>query len=43
LAYGQGVRVSGEDERGWYLESVSEGGTLRRVRIDAVPFRVGRR
>ena len=28
---------------GWYLETVSEGGTLRRVRIHALPFRVGRR
>jgi len=30
------------DERGWYLETVSEG-TLRRVRITTLPFRVGRR
>jgi EAL domain-containing protein (putative c-di-GMP-specific phosphodiesterase class I) len=28
---------------GWYLETVSEGGTLRRVRIHALPFRIGRR
>jgi EAL domain-containing protein (putative c-di-GMP-specific phosphodiesterase class I) len=35
--------VSGEDERGWYLETISEDGTLRRVPIHAVPFRVGRR
>jgi len=35
--------VSGEPLRGWYLETVSEGGTLRRVRIGALPFRVGRR
>ena len=31
------------DEAGWYLETVSEGGLLRRVRIHALPFRVGRR
>jgi EAL domain-containing protein (putative c-di-GMP-specific phosphodiesterase class I) len=30
-------------EQGWYLETVSEGGTLRRVRIGVLPFRVGRR
>ena len=30
-------------EAGWYLETVAEGGTLRRVRIHALPFRVGRR
>ena len=35
--------MSGEEPQGWYLESVSEGGTLRRVRISVVPFRVGRR
>jgi EAL domain-containing protein (putative c-di-GMP-specific phosphodiesterase class I) len=35
--------VSGEDERGFYLETVTEGGTLQRVRISATPFRVGRR
>jgi EAL domain-containing protein (putative c-di-GMP-specific phosphodiesterase class I) len=35
--------VSGEEPRGWYLETVSEGGTLRRVRIGVLPFRVGRR
>jgi EAL domain-containing protein (putative c-di-GMP-specific phosphodiesterase class I) len=28
---------------GWYLETLAEGGTLRRVRIQALPFRVGRR
>jgi len=28
---------------GWYLETLSDGGTLRRVRIHALPFRVGRR
>jgi EAL domain-containing protein (putative c-di-GMP-specific phosphodiesterase class I) len=28
---------------GWYLETVDEGGRLRRVRIHALPFRVGRR
>jgi EAL domain-containing protein (putative c-di-GMP-specific phosphodiesterase class I) len=28
---------------GWYLETVSEGGTLRRVKIRTLPFRVGRR
>ena len=42
LVHGRGARVSGEDERGWYLEHVAEGGTLRRVRIGALPFRVGR-
>jgi EAL domain-containing protein (putative c-di-GMP-specific phosphodiesterase class I) len=30
-------------EAGWYLESVGEGGTLRRVRIHTLPFRIGRR
>ena len=30
-------------EAGWYLETVAEGGTLRRVRIDTLPFRIGRR
>jgi EAL domain-containing protein (putative c-di-GMP-specific phosphodiesterase class I) len=28
---------------GWYLETVGDGGLLRRVRIHALPFRVGRR
>jgi EAL domain-containing protein (putative c-di-GMP-specific phosphodiesterase class I) len=28
---------------GWFLETVEEGGTLRRVPIHALPFRVGRR
>jgi EAL domain-containing protein (putative c-di-GMP-specific phosphodiesterase class I) len=28
---------------GWYLETIGEGGVLRRVRIHALPFRVGRR
>jgi len=28
---------------GWYLETVAEDGSLRRVRIHALPFRVGRR
>jgi len=31
------------DEHGWYLETVAEGGSLRRVRIGVLPFRVGRR
>ena len=36
--------VSGEDTPGgWYLETVSEGGTLQRVGIHVLPFRVGRR
>jgi EAL domain-containing protein (putative c-di-GMP-specific phosphodiesterase class I) len=30
-------------EAGWYLETPAEGGTLRRVRIHTLPFRVGRR
>lgn len=30
-------------EAGWYLETVGEGGTLRRVRIHTLPFRIGRR
>jgi len=30
-------------EAGWYLETVAEGGTLRRVRIHTLPFRIGRR
>jgi EAL domain-containing protein (putative c-di-GMP-specific phosphodiesterase class I) len=30
-------------EAGWYLETVGEGGTLRRVRIYTLPFRIGRR
>jgi len=28
---------------GWYLETVGDGGLLRRVRIHVLPFRVGRR
>jgi EAL domain-containing protein (putative c-di-GMP-specific phosphodiesterase class I) len=31
------------DEAGWYLETVAEDGSLRRVRIRALPFRIGRR
>jgi EAL domain-containing protein (putative c-di-GMP-specific phosphodiesterase class I) len=30
-------------EAGWYLESVAEDGSFRRVRIHTLPFRVGRR
>ena len=30
-------------ETGWYLETLGEGGTLRRVQIRSLPFRVGRR
>jgi EAL domain-containing protein (putative c-di-GMP-specific phosphodiesterase class I) len=30
-------------EAGWYLETVGEGGSLRRVRIHTLPFRIGRR
>ena len=30
-------------EAGWYLESLAEDGSLRRVRIRALPFRIGRR
>jgi len=30
-------------EAGWYLETLAEGGTLRRLRIHSLPFRVGRR
>jgi EAL domain-containing protein (putative c-di-GMP-specific phosphodiesterase class I) len=53
LTDGAGGRVSGEVKAGaaspappppgWYLETVSEGGTLRRVKIRTLPFRVGRR
>jgi EAL domain-containing protein (putative c-di-GMP-specific phosphodiesterase class I) len=35
--------VSGEEPRGFFLETVSDGGGLRRVRINVLPFRVGRR
>jgi EAL domain-containing protein (putative c-di-GMP-specific phosphodiesterase class I) len=35
--------VSEEELRGWFLETLSEGGKLRRVRINVLPFRVGRR
>jgi EAL domain-containing protein (putative c-di-GMP-specific phosphodiesterase class I) len=36
--------MSGDEAPGgWYLESLSDGGTLERVRIRALPFRVGRR
>jgi EAL domain-containing protein (putative c-di-GMP-specific phosphodiesterase class I) len=35
--------VSEEELRGWFLETLSEGGKLRRVRIGVLPFRVGRR
>jgi len=31
------------NEAGWYLESVAEDGSLRRVRIRTLPFRIGRR
>ena len=30
-------------EAGWYLETLAEGGTLHRVRIRVLPFRIGRR
>ena len=30
-------------EAGWYLESVAEDGSLRRLRIRTLPFRIGRR
>jgi EAL domain-containing protein (putative c-di-GMP-specific phosphodiesterase class I) len=30
-------------DAGWYLETLTEGGALRRVRIGSLPFRVGRR
>ncbi|HSD28436.1 MAG TPA: EAL domain-containing protein, partial [Vicinamibacteria bacterium] len=30
-------------QAGWYLETVDEGGALRRVWIRALPFRIGRR
>jgi EAL domain-containing protein (putative c-di-GMP-specific phosphodiesterase class I) len=35
--------VSEEELRGWFLETLSEGGKLRRLRINVLPFRVGRR
>ena len=36
--------MSGEQAPGgWYLETVSDGGTIERVRISSLPFRVGRR
>src|SRR5262245_41038059 len=35
--------ASGAQPHGFFLETVSDGGTLRRVRIDVLPFRVGRR
>ncbi len=36
--------MSGEQAPGgWYLETVSDGGTIQRVRIYSLPFRVGRR
>ncbi len=41
---------SGDEERrasahasGWYLETVGEGGRLRRILLDVLPFRIGRR
>ncbi len=51
MAGGAGVSSEGQpagggppaDEAGWYLETVAEDGGLRRVRIDTLPFRVGRR
>ena len=30
-------------DAGWYLETLTEGGALRRVRIGSLPFRIGRR
>ena len=30
-------------DAGWYLETLAEGGALRRVRIVSLPFRIGRR
>jgi EAL domain-containing protein (putative c-di-GMP-specific phosphodiesterase class I) len=48
---GEATRVSDEQQQGasgpapgssWYLETVGEGGLLRRVRIHTLPFRVGR-
>jgi EAL domain-containing protein (putative c-di-GMP-specific phosphodiesterase class I) len=35
--------VTGDEARGWYLESVTVGGALQRVRIETLPFRIGRR
>jgi EAL domain-containing protein (putative c-di-GMP-specific phosphodiesterase class I) len=32
-----------EGDGGWYLESEGEGGSLQRIRIRKLPFRVGRR
>src|SRR5512135_1741140 len=28
---------------GWYLETVGEGGGLRRIPLEVLPFRIGRR
>ena len=33
----------GADETGWYLETMADGGRLRRIVIHTLPFRVGRR
>ena len=38
-----GATASPAGDLGWYLETVGDGGLLRRVRIHALPFRVGRR
>jgi len=38
---GEGGQPTGE--AGWYLETLADGGSLRRVRIHSLPFRVGRR
>jgi len=38
---GEGSPPTGET--GWYLETLAEGGALRRVLIRSLPFRVGRR
>jgi len=40
---GGGGGAAAAAEAGWYLETVAEGGTLRRVRIHTLPFRIGRR
>jgi EAL domain-containing protein (putative c-di-GMP-specific phosphodiesterase class I) len=38
-----GAGGTGEREPGWYLEMVIDGGHVRRIPIEKLPFRIGRR
>jgi EAL domain-containing protein (putative c-di-GMP-specific phosphodiesterase class I) len=38
----KGDTASGTSKTGWYIETLADGGRLRRIAIDHLPFRVGR-